>query len=134
MFLFHIILKEYKALKNKPFSQYTSGSNNILFLALQTPLPEIGRRVRVNKYQKSVGWRYSVSTESPYQPLQAVLPLIFNFNLFVLYYYLQKTTTKMFLLKSDIIFMYFNMFTQIHSSYLNTSAYQKTEPGKKKVP
>nr|XP_044619177.1 nik-related protein kinase [Equus asinus] len=28
--------------------------------ARKTPLPEIGRRVRVNKYQKSVGWRYSI--------------------------------------------------------------------------
>lgn len=64
MLLFHLVLEEHKALKNKSFSECTSGFNNILFLALQTPLPEIGRRVRVNKYQKSVGWRYSVSTES----------------------------------------------------------------------
>ncbi|XP_032612127.1 nik-related protein kinase [Hylobates moloch] len=31
--------------------------------ARKTPLPEIGRRVRVNKYQKSVGWRYSMVME-----------------------------------------------------------------------
>ncbi|XP_020935559.1 nik-related protein kinase isoform X1 [Sus scrofa] len=31
--------------------------------ARKTPLPEIGRRVRVNKYQKSVGWRYSDEEE-----------------------------------------------------------------------
>ena len=64
MLLFHLVLEEHKAHKNKSFSECTSGFNNILFLALQTPLPEIGRRVRVNKYQKYVGWRYSVSTES----------------------------------------------------------------------
>uniref|UniRef100_A0A9L0JJ26 non-specific serine/threonine protein kinase n=1 Tax=Equus asinus TaxID=9793 RepID=A0A9L0JJ26_EQUAS len=48
--------------------------------ARKTPLPEIGRRVRVNKYQKSVGWRYSVSTQSPHY-FQVAFPLIFNFKL-----------------------------------------------------
>lgn len=63
MLLFHLVLK-HKVLKNKSFSECTNAFNKVLFLALQTPLPEIGRAVRVNKYQKSVGWRYSVSTES----------------------------------------------------------------------
>lgn len=64
MSLLHLMPKEHKLFKNKSFSKCTSRSKNILFLVLQTALPEIGRRVRVNKYQKSVGWRYSVSTES----------------------------------------------------------------------
>lgn len=64
MLLFYLVLKEHEVLKNKSFYECTNGSNNILFLVLQTPLPEIGRRVRVNKYQKSVGWRYSVSNEN----------------------------------------------------------------------
>lgn len=75
LFLFYLVLNEHKILTNKLFSECTSGSNNI-FLVLQTPLPEIGRRVRVNKYQKSVGWRYSVSTESPHLPSSS-LPLFF---------------------------------------------------------
>lgn len=66
MLLFYLVLKEHEVLKNKSFKGCANESNNILFLVLQTPLPEIGRRVRVNKYQKSVGWRYSVSTKSSY--------------------------------------------------------------------
>lgn len=126
MLLFHLVLK-HKVLKNKSFSECTNAFNKVLFLALQTPLPEIGRRVRVNKYQKSVGWRYSVSTESLHQRPSH---LSFNFQLqtnpFVLYHYLQKATTKLFLPKSDIYV--FNVLTQIHSSYLNTSIFRKVGP------
>ncbi|OWJ99143.1 NRK, partial [Cervus elaphus hippelaphus] len=35
---------KHKVLKNKSFSECTSAFNKVLFLALQTPLPEIGRR------------------------------------------------------------------------------------------
>lgn len=127
MLLFHLVLKEHKVLKSKSFSVCTSGSNSIFFLVLQTPLPEIGRRVRVNKYQKSVGWRYSVSTESSHQPSSS-LPLFFNFKLIPLCCIIFRRPP----LKSSCVevttYLYLFTYSQSQSSYLNTSIGQKAGP------
>uniref|UniRef100_A0A2K6FD26 non-specific serine/threonine protein kinase n=1 Tax=Propithecus coquereli TaxID=379532 RepID=A0A2K6FD26_PROCO len=60
-------------------------SNNISFLVLQTPLPEIGRRVRVNKYQKSVGWRYSDEEEDLRTELNLLRKYSFHKNIVSFY-------------------------------------------------
>uniref|UniRef100_A0A8C0NE37 non-specific serine/threonine protein kinase n=1 Tax=Canis lupus familiaris TaxID=9615 RepID=A0A8C0NE37_CANLF len=85
MLLFHLVPKEHKIFKNKSFSECTSGSNNILFLILQTPLPEIGKRVRVNKYQKSVGWRYSDEEEDLRTELNLLKKYSFHKNIVSFY-------------------------------------------------
>ncbi|CAO2622934.1 Nik-related protein kinase, partial [Lemmus lemmus] len=51
----------------------------------QTPLPEIGRRVRVNKYQKSVGWRYSDEEEDLRTELNLLRKYSFHKNIVSFY-------------------------------------------------
>ncbi|XP_007952414.1 nik-related protein kinase [Orycteropus afer afer] len=50
-----------------------------------TPLPEIGRRVRVNKYQKSVGWRYSDEEEDLRTELNLLKKYSFHKNIVSFY-------------------------------------------------
>uniref|UniRef100_A0A2K6FD20 Nik related kinase n=1 Tax=Propithecus coquereli TaxID=379532 RepID=A0A2K6FD20_PROCO len=50
-----------------------------------TPLPEIGRRVRVNKYQKSVGWRYSDEEEDLRTELNLLRKYSFHKNIVSFY-------------------------------------------------
>ncbi|KAM8753130.1 nik-related protein kinase [Rhynchonycteris naso] len=53
--------------------------------ARKTPLPEIGRRVRVNKYQKSVGWRYSDEEEDLRTELNLLKKYSFHKNIVSFY-------------------------------------------------
>ncbi|XP_055231933.1 nik-related protein kinase isoform X1 [Gorilla gorilla gorilla] len=53
--------------------------------ARKTPLPEIGRRVRVNKYQKSVGWRYSDEEEDLRTELNLLRKYSFHKNIVSFY-------------------------------------------------
>ncbi|GAB1303152.1 Nik-related protein kinase [Apodemus speciosus] len=53
--------------------------------ARKTPLPEIGRRVRVNKYQKSVGWRYSDEEEDLRTELNLLRKYSFHKNIVTFY-------------------------------------------------
>nr|XP_036866657.1 nik-related protein kinase isoform X3 [Manis javanica] len=53
--------------------------------ARKTPLPEIGRRVRVNKYQKSVGWRYSDEEEDIRTELNLLRKYSFHKNIVSFY-------------------------------------------------
>ncbi|XP_049980083.1 nik-related protein kinase isoform X4 [Alexandromys fortis] len=53
--------------------------------ARKTPLPEIGRRVRVNKYQKSVGWRYSDEEEDLRTELNLLRKYSFHKNIVAFY-------------------------------------------------
>ncbi|KAM6151568.1 nik-related protein kinase [Rhynchocyon petersi] len=53
--------------------------------ARKTPLPEIGRRVRVNKYQKSVGWRYSDEEEDLRTELNLLKKYSFHKNIVAFY-------------------------------------------------
>ncbi|KAK7799319.1 hypothetical protein U0070_008042 [Myodes glareolus] len=53
--------------------------------ARKTPLPEIGRRVRVNKYQKSVGWRYSDEEEDLRTELNLLRKYSFHRNIVSFY-------------------------------------------------
>ncbi|XP_077001673.1 nik-related protein kinase [Tamandua tetradactyla] len=53
--------------------------------ARKTPLPEIGRRVRVNKYQKSVGWRYSDEEEDLRTELNLLKKYSFHRNIVSFY-------------------------------------------------
>ncbi|XP_006871119.1 PREDICTED: nik-related protein kinase [Chrysochloris asiatica] len=53
--------------------------------ARKTPLPEIGRRVRVNKFQKSVGWRYSDEEEDLRTELNLLKKYSFHKNIVSFY-------------------------------------------------
>ncbi|XP_072601055.1 nik-related protein kinase isoform X2 [Vulpes vulpes] len=53
--------------------------------ARKTPLPEIGKRVRVNKYQKSVGWRYSDEEEDLRTELNLLKKYSFHKNIVSFY-------------------------------------------------
>ncbi|XP_044091465.1 nik-related protein kinase isoform X1 [Neovison vison] len=53
--------------------------------ARKTALPEIGRRVRVNKYQKSVGWRYSDEEEDLRTELNLLKKYSFHKNIVSFY-------------------------------------------------
>ncbi|XP_052027291.1 nik-related protein kinase [Apodemus sylvaticus] len=53
--------------------------------ARKTPMPEIGRRVRVNKYQKSVGWRYSDEEEDLRTELNLLRKYSFHKNIVTFY-------------------------------------------------
>uniref|UniRef100_A0A5F9C5K2 Nik related kinase n=1 Tax=Oryctolagus cuniculus TaxID=9986 RepID=A0A5F9C5K2_RABIT len=53
--------------------------------ARKTPLPEIGKRVRVNKYQKSVGWRYSDEEEDLRTELNLLRKYSFHKNIVSFY-------------------------------------------------
>ncbi|XP_004646263.1 nik-related protein kinase [Octodon degus] len=53
--------------------------------ARKTPLPEIGRRVRVNKYQRSVGWRYSDEEEDLRTELNFLRKYSFHKNIVSFY-------------------------------------------------
>ncbi|XP_051035284.1 nik-related protein kinase [Phodopus roborovskii] len=53
--------------------------------ARKTPLPEIGRKVRVNKYQKSVGWRYSDEEEDLRTELNLLRKYSFHKNIVSFY-------------------------------------------------
>ncbi|XP_031232858.1 nik-related protein kinase [Mastomys coucha] len=53
--------------------------------ARKNPLPEIGRRVRVNKYQKSVGWRYSDEEEDLRTELNLLRKYSFHKNIVTFY-------------------------------------------------
>ncbi|XP_008055426.1 nik-related protein kinase [Carlito syrichta] len=53
--------------------------------ARKTALPEIGRRVRVNKYQKSVGWRYSDEEEDLRTELNLLRKYSFHKNIVSFY-------------------------------------------------
>ncbi|XP_034341504.1 nik-related protein kinase isoform X2 [Arvicanthis niloticus] len=53
--------------------------------ARKNPLPEIGKRVRVNKYQKSVGWRYSDEEEDLRTELNLLRKYSFHKNIVTFY-------------------------------------------------
>ncbi|XP_075395342.1 nik-related protein kinase [Tenrec ecaudatus] len=53
--------------------------------ARKTPFPEIGKRVRVNKYQKSVGWRYSDEEEDLRTELNLLKKYSFHKNIVSFY-------------------------------------------------
>lgn len=53
--------------------------------ARKTPLPEIGKRVRVNKYRKSVGWRYSDEEEDLRTELNLLRKYSFHKNIVTFY-------------------------------------------------
>ncbi|XP_054978997.1 nik-related protein kinase [Sorex araneus] len=53
--------------------------------ARKTAVPEIGRRVRVNKYQKSVGWRYSDEEEDLRTELNLLKKYSFHKNIVSFY-------------------------------------------------
>ncbi|XP_055463284.1 nik-related protein kinase [Psammomys obesus] len=53
--------------------------------AWKTPLPEIGKQERVNKYQKSVGWRYNDEEEDPRTELNLLRKYSFHKNIVSFY-------------------------------------------------